>query len=138
MSIAATIERLALPIQRNVASLHAVGVALASIMEDTRDWLTKTELSLQTLAHHNNTIVEATQHCLNEVETLIKRLIKHDVANAAALEKQHGRLVALKLWVKKVKEDGTLMVGLLCKEVDNVKGRQFSKICSDINKFPPQ
>jgi hypothetical protein len=85
-------------------------------------------LALKTLAHHNDSIIEATQRHLDEAETSIKRLIEHNVAKAAALEKQHGQLVALKLWVKKVKEDGTLMVGLLCKEVDNVKGHQFLKI----------
>jgi hypothetical protein len=42
ISIAATIERSALPIQWKVASLHAVGVASASIMEDKMDRLTKT------------------------------------------------------------------------------------------------
>ncbi len=57
------------------------------------------------------------------------------MANVAALEKQHGWLVALKLWVKKVKEDGTLMGGLLYKEVNNVKGHQFWEICRDKNKI---
>ncbi len=85
----------------------------------------KTILALQTLARHNYIIVDAPQCRLNEAETSIKQLIEHNVANAAALEKQHGRLVAFKLWVKKVKEDGTLMVGLLCKEVNDVKGHQF-------------
>ncbi len=42
--------------------------------------------------------------------------------------------MALELWVEKVKEDGTSTVGLLCKEVGNVKGCQFLKICGDINK----
>ena len=62
----------------------------------------------------------------------IKQLIKQDVANAVALEKQHGWLVALELQVKIVKEDG-LTVSLLCEEVDNVKGCQFFKIQRDIN-----
>ncbi len=33
-----------------------------------------------------------------------------------------------------MKDDGTSTIGLLCKEVNNVKGCQFSKICRDINK----
>ncbi len=131
----ATIERSALPIRRNVASLHAAGVASASIMDDTIDWLTKTELALQTLARHNDIIGKATQHHLDEAETSIKWLIEHNVANVVALEKKHGRLVALKLWVEKLKEHGTLTVRLLCKEVHVVKGRQFSKIHRDINKI---
>jgi hypothetical protein len=111
--IAATIECLALSIQRNIASLHTALVALESIMDDTMGRLKKTKLALQTLAHHNNIIVNATQHCLNKVETSINQLIEHDVANTAALEKQHGQLMALELWVEKVKEDGMSMVGLL-------------------------
>jgi hypothetical protein len=111
--IAATIEWLALPIQKNVASLHVVLVALALIMDDTMDRLKKTKLALQTLARHNNIIVDATQHHLNEAEMSIKWLTKHDVVNPMALEKQHSRLVALKLWVEKVKEDGTSTVVLL-------------------------
>jgi hypothetical protein len=138
LSIAATIEQSALPIRRNVASLHAVSVALASIMDDTMDRLKKTKLALQMLACHNYIIINATQHCLDEAKTSLKRLIKHDVANVAALEKQHGWLVALELWVKKVKEDGMSTVGLLCKEVDNNKGHQFLKICGDIKKCPLQ
>jgi hypothetical protein len=116
------IEWLALPIQWNVARLQAALVASASIMDDTLDWLWKTKLVLQTLACYNDIIVNATQCHLNEAETSIKRLIKHNSANAATLEKQHGRLVALVLRVKKVKEDGTSMVELLPKEVDDVKG----------------
>jgi hypothetical protein len=134
LSIAVTIEWLALPIQQNVASLHTTLVTLASIMDDTMDWLKKTKLALEILARHNNIILDATQRHLDKGEMPIKQLIKHNVANTAALEKQHGWLVALKLWVKKVKEDGTSMVGLLCKEVDDIKGRQFLKICGDINK----
>jgi hypothetical protein len=62
------------------------------------------------LARHNNIIINSTQHHLNKVETSIKikRPIKHNVANAVALEKQHGQLVALELGVEKVEEDGTL------------------------------
>jgi hypothetical protein len=46
ISIAAMIERSALPIQWKVASLHTAGVVSASIMEDTMDLLTKTKLAL--------------------------------------------------------------------------------------------
>jgi hypothetical protein len=60
LSILAIIEPSALPIQRNVASLHAVAVALTSIMEDTMDWLKKTKLALQTLVCHNDIILYAT------------------------------------------------------------------------------
>jgi hypothetical protein len=81
LSIAVRFERSALPIQQNIASLHVALVASASIMEDTMDWLKKTKLALQMLALHNQIIVNATQHCLKEAETSIKRLIEHDVAN---------------------------------------------------------
>ncbi len=138
ISIAATIERLALPIQLNVASLHAAGVVLASIMEDMMDRLTKTILSLQTLAHHSDIIVEATEHCLDEAVTSIKRLIEHGVANAAALEKRHGQLVALELRVEKVTEDGTSTVGLLRNDVDDVNGVSIFKKLWTSTKYPPQ
>ncbi len=98
------------------------------------DWLKKTKLALQTLARHNNIVVDATQPRLDKAEMFIKRLIEHNVVNAVALAKQHGKLVALKLWVEKVKEDKTSMVGLLQKKVKDVKGHQFLKICRDINK----
>jgi hypothetical protein len=97
-------------------------------MDDKMNRFKKTILALQTLACHNDIIVDAIQRCLNKAETSIKRLIEHNVANAVALEKQHSWLVAFKLQVKKVKEDGMLMVGLLCKEVNDVKGHQFFKI----------
>ncbi len=83
LSIVATIEWSALPIQRNVAGLHAALVALASIIDDTMDWLKKTELALQTLVRHNKIIVNTTQHCPDKAETSIKRLIEHNVANVA-------------------------------------------------------
>jgi hypothetical protein len=35
-------------------------------MEDMMDRLTKTKSALQTLARHNNIIIEATQCCLDE------------------------------------------------------------------------
>jgi hypothetical protein len=132
--IAATVEQLALPIQQNIASLHAALVALALIMDDTMDWLKKAKLALQTLACHNDIIVDATQHHLNEAEPSIWWLIEHDVANALALKTQYGQLVALKLWVEKIKEDGISTVGQLQKEAEDIKLHQFAKICGDINR----
>ncbi len=112
LSIAAMVERLALPTQQNVASLHAALVASALIMDDTMNQLKKAKLALQMLARHNNIINDATQRRLNEAEASIW-LIEHDVANALALETQHGQLVTLEFRVKKVKEEGMSTVGQL-------------------------
>jgi hypothetical protein len=78
-SIAATFDLSELPIKRNVASLHVALVALASITEETIDHLKKTKSPLQTLARHKDIIIDTTQRRLNEAETSIKRLIKHEV-----------------------------------------------------------
>jgi hypothetical protein len=67
LAIAATFERVALPIRWNVASMHAALVALLSILDDTLQCLDKAELALQKLAHHNDIIFNATQHPLNKV-----------------------------------------------------------------------
>ncbi len=100
-------------------------------------WLEEAELALQMLALHNNIIVKITQHCLDKAESSIQRLIKHDVANALALETQHGWLVAIKLCVKKVNKEGITTVGQLCLEVKEVKLQQLAKICRDITRVSP-
>jgi hypothetical protein len=133
LSIAVTVEWSALPIQCNDASLHAALMASALNMDDTMNWLKKTELALPMLVHHKDIIVDAPQCCLDDAEASIQWLIEHNVAKAAALKMQHCRLVALKLRIEKVKEDGLSTIGKLQKEVENVKGCRLAKVCRDIN-----
>jgi hypothetical protein len=131
--IAAMVEHLALPIRQNVASLHAVSVALASIMDDTLRRLEKAELALQMLAHHNDIIANATQCCLDEAELSTWWLIDHEVANASAIEMQHGRMVALELCVDKVNKEGVTTVSQLRRDVNDIKLQQLAKIYNKIN-----
>ncbi len=128
--IAKTVEHMALPIQQNVTSLHVALMALAPIMNDTLQQLEKTKLALQMLARHNDIIVDAIQHCHDEAELSIRRLIDHDVANMSAIKIQHGWLVALKLSVNKVVEEGIMTVGQLFWEVDNIKLQQLAIVVS--------
>jgi hypothetical protein len=117
--------------------MHVALVASASILDNTLWQLNKAKLALQKLVHHNDIIINATQHCLDEAERSNQQLSNPDIANASAIKMQHGRLVALELHYDKVNKDGVTMVGDLLRDIDNIKLHQFSNIRSIKTGSPP-